>query len=268
MTERFKHLLDAVQGGWLLRACDQSIASRHREKEKKRDADLLHSQGALDVEKLRTGWQERAGKLVVVQALNDSVRPSWIAAADEAGLRAIKKRGRVLRSEGVWGAEVRGGVAAVGRRRDRDERSTGHSRVLPRALQVLQCRPVPAWVRKDHVCARQLCRVIATAYPSPIFWLIDDSQFRRYYQIRTALRVSPKLPVKVEVNQLRNREYFFPVSSTFPEECLQFILRIATLLRITFLQVKFTLVKFVFFSRCNDSKIRLIRLSFRSKMLI
>ena len=120
----------------------------------------------------------------------------------------------------------------------------------------------------DHVCARQLCRVIATAYPSPIFWLIDDSQFRRYYQIRTALRVSPKLPVKVEVNQLRNREYFFPVSSTFPEECLQFILRIATLLRITFLQVKFTSVKFVFFSRCNDSKIRLIRLSFRSKMLI
>lgn len=29
----------------------------------------------------------------------------------------------------------------------------------------------------------------------------------RFYQIRTSLRVSPKLPIKVEVNQIRNRKY-------------------------------------------------------------
>ncbi|XP_025990418.2 protein FAM135A isoform X4 [Solenopsis invicta] len=37
------------------------------------------------------------------------------------------------------------------------------------------------------------------------FYNVDLFQ-RGYYQIRTALRVSPKLPVKVEVNQPRNRE--------------------------------------------------------------
>lgn len=59
--------------------------------------------------------------------------------------------------------------------------------------------------RRWFSCSR-LDRVIATAYAhSP--GLSTISQFRRYYQIRTALRVSPKLPVKVEVNQLRNREY-------------------------------------------------------------
>ncbi|XP_043509516.1 protein FAM135A-like, partial [Frieseomelitta varia] len=47
------------------------------------------------------------------------------------------------------------------------------------------------------------------------FYNVDLFQ-RGYYQIRTALRVSPKLPVKVEVNQLRNREYLFRVLSAFP----------------------------------------------------
>lgn len=39
------------------------------------------------------------------------------------------------------------------------------------------------------------------------FYNVDLFQ-RGYYQIRTALRVSPKLPVKVEVNQPRNRKHF------------------------------------------------------------
>ncbi|XP_026668872.1 uncharacterized protein LOC108624401 isoform X3 [Ceratina calcarata] len=40
-----------------------------------------------------------------------------------------------------------------------------------------------------------------------------DLQQRGYYQIRTALRVSPKLPVKVEVNHLRNDAFGKPGTS-------------------------------------------------------
>lgn len=55
----------------------------------------------------------------------------------------------------VLGEDLRAirGCAGVARdgggsfhRGDRDERSTGHPRVLPRALQVLQCRSLPAGV--------------------------------------------------------------------------------------------------------------------------
>lgn len=55
-----------------------------------------------------------------------------------AELVFVRLKGRIGRTKGGegWRRE----------RRDRDERSTGHTRVLPRALQVLQCRPVPAWV--------------------------------------------------------------------------------------------------------------------------
>lgn len=59
---------------------------------------------------------------------------------DEAGLRAIRGCARVARDGG--GSFHRG---------DRDERSTGHSRVLPRALQVLQCRSLSARVRLSLV---------------------------------------------------------------------------------------------------------------------
>ncbi|XP_068967061.1 protein FAM135A isoform X1 [Bombus flavifrons] len=44
------------------------------------------------------------------------------------------------------------------------------------------------------------------------FYNVDLFQ-RGYYQIRTALRVSPKLPVKVEVNQLRNHSLEAPGTS-------------------------------------------------------
>ncbi|XP_046751681.1 uncharacterized protein LOC124414701 isoform X1 [Diprion similis] len=44
------------------------------------------------------------------------------------------------------------------------------------------------------------------------FYNVDLFQ-RGYYQIRTALRVSPKLPVKVEVNQLRNHSLEEPGTS-------------------------------------------------------
>ncbi|XP_015174355.1 PREDICTED: uncharacterized protein LOC107065298 isoform X2 [Polistes dominula] len=48
------------------------------------------------------------------------------------------------------------------------------------------------------------------------FYNVDLFQ-RGYYQIRTALRVSPKLPVKVEVNQLRNHSLEAPgTSKRFP----------------------------------------------------
>ncbi|XP_076246562.1 protein FAM135A isoform X1 [Calliopsis andreniformis] len=44
------------------------------------------------------------------------------------------------------------------------------------------------------------------------FYNVDLFQ-RGYYQIRTALRVSPKIPVKVEVNQLRNQSLEAPGTS-------------------------------------------------------
>jgi len=103
-------------------------------------------------------------------------------------------------------------------RGDRDERSTGHPRVLPRALQVLQCRSLSARVRlsfsishrilkyKKYLSVNSQSRLVGQDL---IVYQKNSMLFLcRYYQIRTALRVSPKLPVKVEVNQPRNRKHF------------------------------------------------------------
>lgn len=110
---------------------------------KKRELPILDlslsSTGCLVRWNVGTGWQEGVGDLG--QTLNDSVlHPSWIVATRGAGLRSIKGGGGGLEGRRV----ERGGERRE--RRDRDERSTGHTRVLSRALQVLQCRPVPAWV--------------------------------------------------------------------------------------------------------------------------
>jgi len=77
-------------------------------------------------------WLERTkrfGKVLKILCLQ-------VIVLDEASLRAIRSCARVARDGG-----------GSFHREDRDERFTGHPRVLPRALQVLQCRSLPARVR-------------------------------------------------------------------------------------------------------------------------
>lgn len=110
-----------------------------------------------------------------------------------AELVFVRLKGRIGRTKGGegWRRE----------RRDRDERSTGHTRVLPRALQVLQCRPVPAWVsgssssssslflsgggrRRRWFSYSRLDRVIATAYTLP-------QDYRRFPNFAGITRYEP-----------------------------------------------------------------------------
>lgn len=185
---------------------------------KKRELPILDlslsSTGCLVRWNVGTGWQEGAGDLG--QTLNDSVlHPSWIVATRGAGLRSIKGgEGGGGGLEGTKGGEGwRASRAAWSRwaiyRPHSSSPSSSASSTMSTCSSVGK-RILPSLFmegeRRWFSCSR-LDRVIATAYAHPPPGLSTISQFRRYYQIRTALRVSPKLPVKVEVNQLRNREY-------------------------------------------------------------
>jgi len=59
---------------------------------------------------------------------------------------------------------------------------------------------------------------------SKIFHRLDSRVFVccRFYQIRTALRVSPKLPVKVEVNLPRNQREYALMTFIKPSKIIAF----------------------------------------------
>lgn len=135
---------------------------------------------------VRPGWQERAEKL----GQDLKTLRWWIVAASEPGVPAIKRGGLGLgtrvKGRGWWFLASWGSRWAI--------------------YRPLSSSPSSFASSTMSTCSSAGKRIPLSRF-GIIALLIDDFQFRRYYQIRTALRVSPKIPVKVEVNQLRNREF-------------------------------------------------------------
>lgn len=131
-----------------------------------------------------SGWQERVGRFGKALKI---FRPQAVA-LNGTGVRAISGCHR--------GSAGRGWFLPFARIEMSDLQAT-----LEFSLELCKFYNVDLFQRGWEFNSREVFRELSDGDRN------RSCLFCRYYQIRTALRVSPKLPVKVEVNQPRNRKY-------------------------------------------------------------